>query len=62
MSPRPLTEAERHARRHGDRDGNVSVLRRGPEPDRSGVVRSRVRELVDRRLAESNDETSKEAA
>jgi hypothetical protein len=63
MRLRPLTEAECYARCYGSRDERVSVLRDPSEFTRpTAVSEIRLRELVERRLAELGDETDLEAA
>ena len=63
MRLRPLTEAECYARCYGARDERVSILHDLSKSTRPAVVaESRLRELVERRLAELSDETGLEAA
>ena len=62
MRLRPLTEAECYARCYGARDERVSILRDLSESTRPAAVAGyRLRELVERRLAEQDD-TGLEAA
>ena len=63
MRLRPLSEAECYARCYGARDERVSVLHDLEGSTRPSVVaQSRLRMLVETRLAELGDEASKEAA
>ena len=63
MRLRPLTEAECYARCYGSRDERVSILRDPTELTRpTAVAEIRLRELVERRLAELGDDAELEAA
>jgi hypothetical protein len=57
---RPLSEAECYARCYGSRDERVSVVARDERS--SSIVASRLRELVEQRLAERTDQPGLEAA
>ncbi len=60
MRLRPLTEAECYARCYGARDERVSLVVRQEQPQ--SRVASRLRELVEQRLAERAEQPGVEAA
>ena len=58
-----MTEAECYARCYGARDERVSVLHDLTESTRpAAVAESRLRKLVEARLADPTDDATKEAA